>query len=269
MTFTSWPYVNQDATDVQYSRLFREMAYSGVVDTLGGTVLKVYADSSGMSVKCPAGSAIVRGYMGQNDAEMTLTIAASESQSRVDRVVLELNLAQPLVADRIIPKVLKGTAGSATPPVLTQTDSGIYQISLALVTVDASVVSIAAGKVSDDRDFISGRIGRWSSSSKRPSSPRKYELGYNEGLSIWEYYDGSGWQNLVVPPAWANITGKPSSFPTTPGDFTGTLPVSKGGTGQTDLSAVTVGNSSLVDGNAFKVQPTAPTSPAANTVWLW
>lgn len=269
MTISSWPYVNQSTTDVQYSRLFREGIPSAVVGSLGSTSMAVSADSSGMNVKVAAGSATVRGYMILSDAIVTLAVQASESQTRVDRVVLELDLAQPQYADRITPKVLKGTAGSSTPPALTQTDAGTYQISLALVTVDASVVTIAAAKVSDDRDWISGNVGRWISNSKRPTSPRKYDLGFNDALQQWEFWTGTAWQSLIPTLAWANITGKPSTFPTTPSDFTGTLPVDKGGTGQTSLANVTVGNSTLVNGIAVRVQATTPTDPVTNMLHFW
>jgi hypothetical protein len=269
MTMSSWPYVAQDVTDIEYSRLFREFRNNGVVGSLGDSTLKAFGDSSGMHVKVPSGSALIRGYMFMSTAQETIPLVASEAQARVDRLVLELNVAAPLVADRIVMKVLKGTAGSSSAPSVTQTDTGIYQLSMALINVDASASSIAGNKVLDDRDFVGGDTGRWINNDKRPSNPRKYQMGFNEAAGVWEYYNGSQWVNLIGATTWASITGKPSSYPTTPSDFTGILPESKGGTGQDDLDSVTVGNALKVGGRTIYVQSSQPSGGAVGDLWFW
>lgn len=95
--------------------------------------------------------------------------------------------------------------------------------------------------------------------------------GPTSGLEV--YADSVGNLRAVPPVAsavtWDSITGKPSTFPTTPSDFTGTLPVSKGGTGQTDLNAVTVGNSVKVDGHRVFVQSGTPSGAVLNDLWFW
>lgn len=95
--------------------------------------------------------------------------------------------------------------------------------------------------------------------------------GATTGLEV--YVDSAGNLRAVPPVAtgvtWASISGKPSTFATTPADFTGTLPVSKGGTGQTDLAAVTVGNATKVGGIRIYVQSSAPVGAAVNDLWFW
>lgn len=95
--------------------------------------------------------------------------------------------------------------------------------------------------------------------------------GTTSGLEV--YADSAGNLRAVPPVAstvtWSSITGKPTSFPTTPADFTGTLPSSKGGTGQTDLGMVTVGNSSRIGGYKIFIQSGTPTGMGLNDLWFW
>jgi hypothetical protein len=96
--------------------------------------------------------------------------------------------------------------------------------------------------------------------------------GTTSGLEV--YVDSAG--NLrAVPPVgssvtWASITGKPTTFPTTPSDFTGVLPVDKGGTGATALSSITVGNSTLLDSRRVYTQSSTPSGTIPlNSLWFW
>lgn len=228
MTMTSWPYVAQDTTDIEYGRLFREMAASdGMAGSFGDTTLRVTGDSSGRQVKMAAGAAVLRGYMFYSTAVETIAIAANAGAARVDLVVLELNLSAPLVANRILPKVLQGTSGSSTPPSLTQTDTGIYQIPLATVAVGNGVAVINAGDVIDVRDWMDQKYGAWTT-ARRPVSPRKYHLGFNETLGVWEYHNGTTWVAI-------------GTVVLTSSAVTGILPVAKGGTGASTVAAARTG----------------------------
>lgn len=218
MTMTSWPYVAQDTTDIEYGRLFREMAASdGMVGSFGDNVLKVTGDGSGRQVKMATGSAILRGYMFYSTAIETIPIAAPSAGVRMDLVVLELNLSAPTIAQRILPKVLTGTSGSTNPPGVTQTDTGVYQIPLATVRVDPGVSVITSDKVSDVRDWMDQKFGAWTT-PRRPASPRKYKMGFNETIGAWEYWSGSAWKTLMS----VNLASA---------DVFGILPVANGGTG--------------------------------------
>lgn len=224
MTMTSWPYVAQDTTDIEYGRLFREMAASdGMAGSHGDGTLQVSANGSGREVRLAAGSAILRGYMFYNTATEIIPVAAPSAGVRVDLVVLELNLSSPTVATRILPKVLSGTSGSTNPPGVTRTVTGIYQIPLATVRVDPGVSLITADKVSDAREWMDQKYGVWTT-ARRPVGPRKYKLGFNETTGGWEYHNGSSWVALMsVDLGSSNVSG--------------TLPLTRGGTGATTAAA--------------------------------
>lgn len=247
MTMTSWPYVEQDTTDIEYGRLFREMAGSdGIVGSHGDTGLQVTADSSGRQVKMAAGSALLRGYMFYSTAQEVIPVSAPSAGNRVDLLVLELNLSAPLIANRILPKVLVGTSGSATPPGITQDPTGTYQIPISTINVDAGITVIAADKVADVRSWMDQRYGAWTT-SRRPASPRNYKLGYNVTLGVWEYHDGSNWVSMAA----VNLASSSVS---------GVLPLTKGGTGGNTLKGAREGLDIWVQ--------TAQPPYALNRVWI-
>lgn len=207
MAITSYPFDSQAVTETDYSRLFREFQSTGVADSVGGTGLSVYADGTGMTVKVNSGFAIVRGHAIYSTAIEPLTVAASNTSARVDRVVLKLDPA----TNSITLAVKTGTAGSSTPPALTQTDTAVYELSLATVAVGANVSSIAAAAVTGDRQFVGSSVGGWTTAT-RPSSPRTGRMGYNTTTSTWEFWNGSAWSNLTQSVDWNTLTNKPASF---------------------------------------------------------
>lgn len=91
------------------------------------------------------------------------------------------------------------------------------------------------------------------------------------GLEV--YVDVDGKLRAVAPVAtavtWGSIEEKPATFPTTPADFSGVLPVAKGGTGQNDLMMVSVGNAARVDGHRVFVQSATPTGAIVGDLWFW
>lgn len=194
MAITAYPFDNQDTTETQYSNLFRELQDSGVVDSYGGSGFQVSGDPAGMNVFIQPGFAIVRGHAVVSTAVETRAIAPAGSAQRVDRVVLRLDP----VANTIDLDVVSGVPNAAAPP-LVQTDTGIYEMSLALITVGANVTSIAADKVKDDRQFVGSRVRSWSTDT-RPTNPRRNQLGRNETTGRWEYWNGSAWVDLIPNP---------------------------------------------------------------------
>lgn len=247
MTMTSWPYVAQDTTDIEYGRLFREMAASdGMVGSFGDNVLRITGDSSGRQVKMATGSAILRGYMFHSTNIETIPIAAASASARVDLVVLELNLSAPTVTERILPKVIQGSSGSTTPPSITRTETGVYQIPLATVMVPAGATVITASNVTDARDWMDQKYGVWTT-SRRPVSPRKYRLGFNETLGVWEYHNGNGWVSMAT----MNLSSSA---------VTGVLPITKGGTGKNNAT-------DALKALGIYIQSAQPPY-AANRVWI-
>jgi hypothetical protein len=207
VAITSYPFDSTAVTETDYSRLFREFQSTGVADGVGGTGLSVFADGTGMTVKVNSGFAIVRGHAIYSTATEVLTIGASSTSARVDRVVLRLDPA----ANSIVLAVKAGTAGSTTPPTLTQTDTGIYEFSLARITVGANVTSISAASVQGERKFVGNTVGGWTTDT-RPDSPRIGRLGFNQSTSSWEFWNGTAWSDMAPSVSWSALTGKPATF---------------------------------------------------------
>ncbi|MFF4701104.1 tail fiber domain-containing protein [Streptomyces chattanoogensis] len=206
MAITSFPFDSQVVTESQYGYLFREFQDSGVVAAYDSPGFQVSA-GNGMVVNVQPGLAILRGHMVQSTAAEALTIPAAGTSTRVDRVVLRLDPA----SNSITLAVKAGSVGSSAPPALSQTDTGIYEMALANVTVAANVTTITSADVSATRPVVGHRVGVWATAT-RPSSPRKGQLGFNNSLARWEWWDGSTWADLAPTVSWASLTGKPSSF---------------------------------------------------------
>ena len=154
MAFTSFPFESTDTDESQYTQLFREFAGTGVVDSQLGGDLLVTGSGSALQVSIAAGDAIVRGFMTINDGPVAMTINPNSSGStRVDRIVLKLDPA----ANSIAPVYKVGTA---SPPSLTQTDTGVYEMPLAKVTVANGATNLS-GAVIDERPFVDMRLGCW------------------------------------------------------------------------------------------------------------
>ena len=114
-----------------------------------GDELKV-THTGGLNLSVNAGEVLINGRTGWVEASTALTVDIGGAYDRIDRVVMELN-----IADRYIYlKILKGTeAASPEATALTQTED-VYQIPLAQVRVNAGVAVIAS--VTDERaDHIS------------------------------------------------------------------------------------------------------------------
>lgn len=214
MTVFSYPFdagAGATVSEAQFSRFFRELG-AGVADSLNGAGFAVSAIAGQMQVQVNAGFAIVRGHACHNDAALTLTVGAATTQTRFDRVVLRMDPS----ANTITPTVLAGTPGAGSPPALTETESGLFDLPLAILEIAPSATSLS-GAITDDRRFTGTRVGIWRTSSQRPNPPRYGQLGYNQQLTRWEWWDTTQWVALVPPAGissvdWNDITGKPSTF---------------------------------------------------------
>ena len=195
MAITAFPFDDADTTESQFSAWARELQDSGVADAYGGNGFRVTGGGGGMAVQVQAGFAFLRGHALSSTAVETKTIEAAGTALRYDRVVLRINPSTNLGTI----EVLKGTTGQGAPA-LTQTSDGIFEISLAIVTVQANVTTIDAAMVADDRQYVGTRVGAWHTAS-RPASPRFGQLGYNTTTRNWEFWNGADWQNLVASTA--------------------------------------------------------------------
>lgn len=195
MAITSYPFDNQDVSESQYSALFRELQDSGIVGDSSSTAFKLTTDASGLDVQVAAGMAIVRGHAIISDAPITVTPdAAHATLPRIDRVVLRLDP----VANGISVELKAGTpAASPLAPGLTYTDTGIFEVALGEVRVEAAALNVLTSNITDQRTWVGQRIGLWKSAT-RPGSPRKARLGFNEDTGSWEYWNGAAWGPIHV-----------------------------------------------------------------------
>ena len=205
MAETSWPFDSPpDQTsgfapvyEDNWSLMAKRWHDDGVIADQGGPNLQVYGDSSAMQVKVRAGEAQVQGFHYRSDTEKFIQIPTNTGGApRLDRIVLRVNRA----ANKITTERLPGTVGG-TAPTLTKTTTGVYEVSLAVVTVAAGagvagnvVQSIAADRVTDERMFHGLRLWRPASLAALPA----------QGAYIWqeavlpdgsEYrWNGSAWK---------------------------------------------------------------------------
>lgn len=125
--------------------------------------LKVTAGASGLTVTVGKGRAWINGHWFYNDADflgLSLSVAPTGSQSRIDRVVLRLNT--DISARSMELAVLTGVA-SASPVAPALTRSGaIYELCLADIRVPAGVTTLSNSYITDQR--ANGSVCGWASS---------------------------------------------------------------------------------------------------------
>lgn len=220
MAITAFPFDSDDTSEEQFSRLMGEAVDTGIVDSQGGTGFSVAP--SGMGVTAATGTAVVRGFLGYTlGTEGPASVANGHATlTRIDLAILRLDRA----GNSMTFTVKQGTpSASPTDPALTQTDSGIYELPLARLTIPPGAGTMLVAYITDLRTFVGTSTGAWTTAG-RPVTPRKGKLGYNVTLSRWEFYLGvggdNGWHPLI--PDTVNNSTKWNNFtltvsPTTPG----------------------------------------------------
>lgn len=136
-----------DIREGTWRKFMRHMLESGVLANAVGE-FEVFADSTGMQAKVKTGECWIRGHWGEGTTQKTMAIAAAHATlARRDRVILRCDFT----LNRIEVDVKTGTAAaSPVAPALVQ-NSSMWEIALAWVQVDATVSTIAATKVNDER----------------------------------------------------------------------------------------------------------------------
>ena len=105
--------------------------------------------NGGMTVKVGSGYANVEGKVRIFDGEQNFTItAASGTYPRIDTVVVEKNENSRSITAKVVQGAYNGANPSATPPTRT---SGIYQIVLAEIYVNAGATAITQANITDKR----------------------------------------------------------------------------------------------------------------------
>jgi hypothetical protein len=193
MAESSYPFENIDTTETQFSRWARNFQESGVKGVPGDGNLAVLADNSILQVSVEPGQAFVRGHYYENTEALTVELAPTGSQVRIDAIVLELNPDDDYVKVVVVPG--DPVNSSPEPPALTQTDAGIYQLLLAHVAVPVAGVAITQSMVTDLRTFMSGRVGVWTTAT-RPENPVAGQAGFNTTIFKVEVYNGTTWGSV-------------------------------------------------------------------------
>lgn len=150
MTQTFYPFSNSPIlTQEQWSKVAQNWLSTGVIKGQLNE-LQVYADSTGLQVKVKSGQSFLKGHFYESDSEEILAIGSASSNPRIDRVIVRLDW----IANTIQLSVLQGvSAVSPVAPALTQ-NSSRWEIGLAQITVGANASTIAAGNVTDERNFV-------------------------------------------------------------------------------------------------------------------
>jgi hypothetical protein len=146
-------------TEAEWRNLFAQVE-PGVIKSVNATWdmnrLQVYADSTGMQVKVKSGRAMALGQWFKRDAEATLAIAAADpTNPRIDLVVLRNDQSANTVA---VVAITGTAAASPSAPAVVQTPTQ-WDIPLAQVAVAAAASTIAAGNVTDRREYQHAQTG--------------------------------------------------------------------------------------------------------------
>jgi hypothetical protein len=130
----------------QMSSIFEGMIHDGVFEDIDDKLMVEV--SAGMNIKVGTGRAWFNQTWTKNDSDITLTVDAAEVVlKRIDVVVLEVDAAVESRENSI--KIVKGTPGSS-PVAPTLTNAGdVHQYPLAHIFVDASVVEIIEGNITN------------------------------------------------------------------------------------------------------------------------
>jgi hypothetical protein len=193
MAQSSYPFENIDVSETQFSRWARNFQETGIKGQPAGPELLVTGDDSGLQVRVAAGQAFVRGHYYENTAQASVSLPSAGEQTRIDAIVLELSPVGNYVELRAV--LGDPVNSSPVPPALTQTDAGIFQMLLAYVELPPNTTSVLPEMVTDERTFMSQRIGQWTTDT-RPETAELNRIGYNATVGYHEMWNGTAWVAL-------------------------------------------------------------------------
>ncbi len=223
MAETSWPSPSHNSravTDREYEELVAAYAGDGLVGVPTEQAL-VYGDGTGQYVKIRAERrALVRGHMWSSGAsEFTKSITPNGAGSaRRDLVVLRLTRA----TWNVTIEVKLGSPGASAPSVTQDlTNSGVFEIPLAIVNVQSGASSIASGDV----QMVAWHLGEQTyyclSTTRPPATPGRriyeFDTGF-EYVGVGSAYvrvgtdtAGSGELGPFQLPKWT-VTSSPTTI---------------------------------------------------------
>jgi len=202
MSEQSWPYANDAVTQDEWRAMSRLWISAGVVD---GSLdeLEVTPSTGDLAVLVAAGEAWLDGFFYRlSDQENVALDAADLDDPRVDLVVVRSDLSEGNA--RLAVK--SGTPGaSPVAPALEQDHdgSGIFEVALASVLVEASAVQILLGNVTDQRAFTTqARDLSGTTAERNALAGQVFEGTFffdTDELQTFRW-DGSAWQGIVDVP---------------------------------------------------------------------
>ncbi len=166
MAELSGPWDDSSFVEADWAQLWSIAISNGVADpyvkdAAGNKLsLRVYSDGQGRQVRVSPGSAIIRGHLYRNTAEITKPVAVNTTGSlRYDLVVLRLDTASRSVSVQ----VRTGVAGSTQVPNAVEQVGGIWEVPLAHLVVPNNFTFIPPGNVVDQRAWLASAAegARW------------------------------------------------------------------------------------------------------------
>jgi hypothetical protein len=140
------------------ARTIDALISDGVIDNEGSELAVTESSPAAQTVRVGLGIAIVKGYYFEvySTAETLAIAAANATNPRIDRVVIRRDLANR----QIVLAVLTGTpAASPSAPALTQISGGVWEHSLAQISVPAASASVINARITDQRTYATSNIG--------------------------------------------------------------------------------------------------------------
>lgn len=203
----AYPFDSVDTTEAQYGRLFGLLQDDGIADLPTSASGQVTA-GGGLSVNVASfPAAYLSGGIAALASAATVALDVAAAQTRIDRIVVRVDwTSNTAVLDK-----LSGVAGAGVPKALTQVKGGIYEISLARITVPAGAVNIAASNITDEREFISQRVLAYAASNRPDAATVGVALGLNYTTKRLEISDGSTWSTVGGETPTAGVLGYPGT----------------------------------------------------------
>lgn len=199
MAETSGPFDASDLTEADWELMLQYLV-DGVLDVPGGTKLKASASGAvTRGVDITAGTGLIAGHWYKNSATLTVSSSANAAgASRIDRGVLRLDRS----GNAVTVEVLTGTAGSPSPPALTDNTS-VTEKPLWRWTVAPGAAGVTS--LVDERQFL-GALPRAFTSTNRPLNPRIATIGPETDTGRWLGWNGSQFDLLYEDTDWTSLS---------------------------------------------------------------
>ncbi|WP_290395680.1 hypothetical protein [uncultured Duncaniella sp.] len=131
-----------------FALLFASLVSDGVL-ALPNTCFKIRAAGNGLNIERMPGFGMVKGHFCYDDESDTMTLTAPQTYSRIDRVIMRLNLL-----DRMVEIIIKQgeEAAKPQPPELIRPAAGDYfELCLAEITLTPKQTTITQSSINDTR----------------------------------------------------------------------------------------------------------------------